>query len=723
MRVLQILPELNVGGVERGVIDLSHAMKLRGEEVQVISNGGKLVSELVKMGVPHYELPVHRKSLWTLRMVKEVSKIIERERIDIIHARSRVPAWIAYLASRRTSCDFVTTCHGYYSKHFLSRVMGWGKRVIVISHSVGRRMIDDFHVPPERVRLIHRGIDLSQYAFDPSKYLKPVSDTFKIINIGRITPIKGQKEFIHGIHLLSKQIPNVEAWIVGAPDTGKEDYWNELKLLVDRLRLHKQVKFLGVRYDVPKLLHEADLLVLSTKIPEAFGRVIAEAGAVGTAVVASRIGGILDVIDEGKNGFLFYPLHLEEMVRAMAQLIRNRKQCYEFAHNLRKKVEDHFSLDLMLEKTLEVYREVRHEKKILVTKLGAVGDLTLAVPSFRMLRKRFPSASISLLVDSKLAPLVESCPYLNEIITFDRFRKKRRFSQLIKLARRLRERYFDLSIDLQNNSKTHWLTFLGRIPKRIGFARGFTGLLLTHPVKEPKQDLMPIQHQFELLKRAGVNQLDEALELWPDPASEAVIQAKFEKAGFTPEAPVVGLAIGSSRKWATKRWPIQNFLNLAKRLINECGFQIVLIGGQDDLKLSKEFEAHPFQKNMILNLIGKTNLPELISSIRRFDVLVTGDSAPMHIAAAMKVKLVVLFGPTEPKRHLPPGHDHGVFVKRIACQPCYQGVCRHKPELECLKLIDGKDVFEAVKRQQFLTSKINTKVERGDIIRSSSNFE
>ncbi len=706
MRVLQILPELNVGGVERGVIDLSRALKARGEEVQVISNGGKLVPELVKMGVPHYELPVHQKSLWTLRLVREVTKIIERERIDIIHARSRVPAWIAYLAARRTNCDFVTTCHGYYSKHFFSKVMGWGKRVIVISHSVGRRMIDDFHVPPERVRLIHRGIDLSQYTFNADKYLKPASENFKIINVGRITPIKGQKEFIQGIHLLSKQIPNVEAWIVGSYGGNKEEYWEELQLLVDRLGLRKQVKFLGTRYDIPKLLKEADLLVLSTKIPEAFGRVIAEAGAVGTACIASRIGGILDVIDEGKNGLLFYPLHLEEMVKAMAQLLKNRKQCHEFAHRLREKVEKQFSLDQMVDKTLDVYRETRQEKKILITKLGAMGDLALAVPSFRMVRKRFPKAFISLLVDLKLAPLVETCPHVNEVITFDRSKKREMWKRMLRLSRRLRERHFDLSIDLQNNSKTHGLTFLARIPKRIGYARGWTGMLLTHPVRETKHSIPPVQHQFELLKRAGVNQLDETLELWTDPEKEKSIDQKLIQFGIGTKEPLIGLAMGSSARWPTKRWPVENFLELAKRLTEECGFKIVLVGSRDDQPLAEVFERHSFKKGSYANLIGKTDLPEMVSLMKRLEVLVTGDSAPMHMAAAAKAKLVVLFGPTEPKRHLPPGNDHAVFVRRIQCQPCYQGVCHNKEKLECLKLIRVEEVFEAVRRQQAAALKL-----------------
>ena len=125
MKVLQVLPSLEVGGVERGVIDLARAMKRRDEEMVVISSGGALVNELQKMGVTHYTLPVDRKSLFSLLLVPKISQIIERERVDIVHARSRVPAWLAWFAARKTGRPFVTTCHGYYADHFLSRAMGW----------------------------------------------------------------------------------------------------------------------------------------------------------------------------------------------------------------------------------------------------------------------------------------------------------------------------------------------------------------------------------------------------------------------------------------------------------------------------------------------------------------------------------------------------------------------------------------------------------------------
>ncbi|MBI4358815.1 MAG: lipopolysaccharide heptosyltransferase II [Candidatus Omnitrophica bacterium] len=697
LRIAQILPALNVGGVETGTVDLAKALKKRGDEPFVISNGGPLVDELVKAGISHLTLPVHRKSLTSLSLVRQIQAFIERERIDILHARSRIPAWLAYLAVRRTNCDFVTTCHGYYSKHFFSRVMGWGKKVIVISHSIGRRMIDDFGVPPERIRLIHRGVDLAHYPFSADKYKKPKSGPFRIINVGRITPIKGHGDFIRAVHLLSKRIHNLEVSIVGTPDDDKVSYFRNLKLMVERLGLGSQVKFLGTRRDVPQLLQSADLLVLPSRIPEAFGRVLIEAGAVGTVAIASRIGGILDVIDEGENGLLFSPENFEEMATLMEKILLDRLLARKLSSNLRRKVEHEFSLDQMVEKTSDVYREVKQQKRILITKLGAVGDLVLATPSFRMVRKRFPNAHISLLVDPKLIPLVQRCPYFDEIIAYNRSHYSDQWQRLFKLSKRLRRWGFDLSIDFQNNWRTHALAFLAGVPKRYGYKRGIAGFLLTHPVVFWDRSLSPVEHQFQVLKRAGVIQFENAIELWPDSEADAHISKQLREAK-NGAAPIrIGLVLGASPRWPTKQWPVERFVELSKRLRDELDCQIVLIGREEDESLARVFKRDHLKG--ILNLTGKTSLPQLVSLVKQLDLLVTGDTAPLHMASAFDTKTVALFGPTEPKRHMPPGEGHIALVKRIPCQPCYSGTCRNSIKLLCLKEISVDEVFETIKQQ------------------------
>ncbi len=697
MKVLQILPSLEVGGVERGVLDLARAMKKEGEECIVISSGGELVQELQKMGISHYTLPVHQKSLFSLFLIPKIAEIIRRDRIDIVHARSRVPAWLAWFAARQTGKPFVTTCHGYYSSHFLSRVMGWGKRVIVISRVIGRHMVDDFDVPPQRIRMVHRGIDLSQFPFS-NKRFDEKQQTLRLINVGRFSPIKGQVEFLRAIHLLRRrQLPQIEVWLVGSEAKGKTKYTQKIHQTIQQLGLESCVKLLGTRRDVGDLVAQTDLLVLSTLVPEAFGRVIIEAGAVGTPVIATRLGGVLDVIDHNENGLLVPPGEIQAMAEAMFEILTDRQKAKQLALKLREKVEKQFTLELMTKQTLAVYREVEREKKILVLKLGAMGDLILGTPSFRMIRERFPDASISLLVDKKWSALVSSCPYLNEAIPVNR-EKLNQPLYLLKLAKQIRREGYDLCVDLQNSKWTHLLAALSGIPERYGFYRGIFGFLVNRPDRSFEVADSPVKHQFRILSKIGVKQLDETLELWPDHDSEHRVREWLSSKGSEAASKVVGLAVGSSPNWPTKRWPLENFKELSEDLIKKHDCRVVLLGTEEDSEWMKDFPNGHSEK--LINLIGKTSLQDLVSLVKSLDVLVTGDTAPLHIAAATRTKIVSLFGPTDSKRHMPPAANRAIVLTRhLPCQPCYKGECRNQENLACLKKISVGEVLQAVQKQ------------------------
>ena len=353
MNILHLVPALETGGVETGTIDLATSLKKLGQTVVVVSDGGKLVKELEKNGILHIKLPIHKKSITSLLLVPEVMRILKRENIDIVHASSRVPAWIGFLACRLTKTPFVTSCHGFYSKHFLSSVMGRGKLVMVISETIKERMVKDFRVPENKIRLIYRGLDPDKFPYDPTKYdrnkERPV-----VINIGRLTPIKGQREFIKAMKHVINRITTAEAWLVG---DGKEYFLDELKKVRDEQGMAGHIRFLGRRSDLKDLLKVADCLVLSTNVPEGFGRVLIEAGASGTACCASNTGGIREILEDGVSGLLFPPGDDVKMADSILKLLEDRALSKKYAGNLRKKIEACFTLDKMASETLSVYEE------------------------------------------------------------------------------------------------------------------------------------------------------------------------------------------------------------------------------------------------------------------------------------------------------------------------------------------------------------------------------
>jgi glycosyltransferase involved in cell wall biosynthesis len=356
MKILHIVPALNSGGVETGTIDLAITLKKLGHTVVIVSSGGKLVEELAKNNILHIKLPVNKKSISSALLIPKVARILEYQSTDIVHASSRVPAWIGFFACKLSHTPFVTSCHGFYSKHFLSAVMGWGKLVMVISDTIKRRMIEDFKVPESKIRLVYRGVDLKKYSFYFTKHDKK-KDVFTISNIARLTPIKGQYEFIKAMKLVIEKIPNIEVLIVGEEKRGSEDYLDKLKKLTKELGIESNVSFLGKREDIPELLAKSDCLVLSTNVPEGFGRTIIEAGASGTAVCASNIGGIREIVDHGISGLLFEPNNKDDMAQKIIEMLSNVSLREKCATNLRKKVEENFTLDEMVKNTLSVYEE------------------------------------------------------------------------------------------------------------------------------------------------------------------------------------------------------------------------------------------------------------------------------------------------------------------------------------------------------------------------------
>ena len=154
---------------------------------------------------------------------------------------------------------------------------------------------------------------------------------------------------------------------------------------------------------------------------------------------------------------------------------------------------------------------------------------------------------------------------------------------------------------------------------------------------------------------------------------------------------LIGLAIGASPEWPTKNWPIDNFSKLSLLLIQQ-GLKVILLGTN---YLREKVEKFPKHKN-IISFVGETNLNQLVSLIKRLDVLITPDSAPMHIASATGTKIVALFGPTDPKRHVPPAKELEVLVSHLDCQPCYKRQCKSREKLACLNKIEVEEVLKTV---------------------------
>jgi lipopolysaccharide heptosyltransferase II len=699
MKVLQILPELNVGGVETGTVDFAKYLVRHGHTSLVVSNGGELVDSLEQSGTKHYTLPVHKKSLWGIgRMVKALRGIIQSEGVDVVHARSRVPAWIAYFACRQTKAVFITTCHGYYKNRIFSQVMGWPKLVIVPSEAIARHMMDDLGVSSGSIRCIPRSIDPEK--FDVQRQDAPGKSFYTITIVGRITPLKGHTFFFKSMAKVARVMPNIRIWVIGDAPAAKASYKREIEALVRRLGLQGRVDFLGNRRDVPQLLSQSDVLVLATITQEAFGRVILEAQAAGVPVVATSVGGVVDIIEDGKTGLLVLPKDTDAMAREVMRVLKDRQLALRLVEAARKKLKEEFTLDQMASRTIRVYEELLSTLNVLVIKISSPGDVVLVTPSLRALRGRYPQAKIYCLVGRESRKILQNCPYVDGLVIYDARHKHKGWIRTILFSHKLRKYRFDKVIDFQNSRKSHLLAFLSFPKESYGFRNGKWGRLLSHPVKTYSDDLPPVEHQFQMLKALDIPCSENTrLELWPSARDREHVRELLDSEWLGNSTNIAGLNIAASEKWQTKNWPIESMARLCDILAGK-NIRVLITGMEKDRWRGQELLSKTRSKPAVF--IGRTDFLHLAVLIEKCKVYITPDSAPLHVAAAMGTPVIALFGPTDSRRHSPPAQRMIIFEKKLTCAPCYRPQCSVMTHV-CMRGISPEEV--AARVMEFMEDK------------------
>ncbi|MBF0493781.1 MAG: lipopolysaccharide heptosyltransferase II [Candidatus Omnitrophica bacterium] len=692
MKILQLLPNLNIGGVEKSTLEVSRYLKLNGHVPIVVSGGGSHEKTLAATGIRHYRLPVDKKNVFTmLYSYFKLRDIIRRESVDIVHARSRVPALIGYFACKKEKVTFITTAHGQYRKHLMSKVMGWGKIVIVASEVMLKHKYENFGVPKDKMVIIPRGVDLDSFSF-----ILPSSKNNKIPRIGmiaRFTPLKGHLDFLKAVSYVLRKYPQIEVVLMGDIKNADKNYVKEVTQKVRHLALDRYVKFIGADQDVSDVLATFDVFVSANRAQEAFGRSIIEAQSRGVPVVATKVGGAVENIQDGRSGLLCEPANPKEMAEKILEFLEDIGFRDNVALNARKYVEENFALEELMKKKLELYEKILNYKKILVFKLSSLGDIILSIPSLRAIRKKFPEGVIKVMVDKRFKDVLENVPCINGTIPVD-LNGEHKGMNLLKLAKEVRAQDFDISLDLQNNRKSHVLAYLGAIPVRAGFSSRKWSFLLNRKAHLPEKPMDPVEHQLLVLKNIGIGRIDKELELWTRTENDEWVEKFLLDNWIQKDQKIVGFSMSASEKWKSKNWPSASFQELAAMLGEEKSIRVVLLGSAEQSKVAEDITSK--LKTKPVNAVGLTDIGRFISLVKKCSLVVTGDSASMHVAAAVKTPFVALFGPTDPKRHAPFFRNSEIIRRKIKCSPCYKGTCT--VGYKCMAQIRPREVFGAVTR-------------------------
>ena len=382
IRVLQVIPKLGYGGAETGCYDLAHYLNENGCKSYIITSGGELLKFVRKDKVKIIRLPVKSKNpLLIFFNTIVISIIILVLSIDIVHARSRAPAWSCFFACLITRKKFVTTFHGTYNysnsiKHFYNSVMVKSELIIAGSNFIFEHInlnYQKFLNYRSKLMVIFRGINLDYYNnknISENKIDKLFlewninKDNFIILLPGRLTNWKGQAILIEALNILIEDYnnSNFTAVILGS-DQGRTVYAKKLLGLVQRYQLNQKVKFITHCKEMPNAYAISDIVISSSIEPEAFGRVAVEAQAMKKPIIASDIGGSKETIQNGKTGFLFKSGDPRELAKAINNLmVSDKETLYSIGNEGRKNVTKKFDVEKMCRTTLNEYQKLLYKK-------------------------------------------------------------------------------------------------------------------------------------------------------------------------------------------------------------------------------------------------------------------------------------------------------------------------------------------------------------------------
>ncbi len=388
--VMQILPALENGGVERGTIDIAKALKKADFTPIVVSGGGILVYQLREAGITHIELPVASKNPLTIFLnIERIVNLIAEYGVDVVHVRSRAPMWSAYFACKKTGTKLVSTVHGTYSLN----LMGWkifplkrlynsamlkADRIITVSNFIKEYLVENYRkknqeFPAEilnKISVIQRGVDLKYFNIEKISQSRVVNlitqwhlpeDRKIIILPARFTAWKGHEFLIEAL----KKVQRDFCCVMVGSDHGHKIFRKKIEAAVVAAGLEGKVKVVGVCKDMPAAYAVAHVAVCSSVKPEAFGRVAIESQAMGRVTIATKIGGALETVIDGRTGFLVDVGDVEKFAALIDGALHFTEEEANVIGNLaRKHVEENFSNEKMCDETLKIYRELIEERAV-----------------------------------------------------------------------------------------------------------------------------------------------------------------------------------------------------------------------------------------------------------------------------------------------------------------------------------------------------------------------
>lgn len=335
-------------------------------------------------------------------------------------------------------------------------------------------------------------------------------------------------------------------------------------------------------------------------------------------------------------------------------------------------------------------------QNILVRGTNWIGDVVMTFPALHSIRKTFPQAHIAVLVKPWVSDLFQVCPDIDEIILYESPGRHEGLSGLWSLSGELRKRKFDCAILLQNAIEAALIARLAGIPIRLGYNSDGRGWLLTHSIQRTKavRKIHQTFYYLEMLKALGLQPVENKIQLELGAEIKVLSEQIFRKSGLSRNDLIIGMAPGAAYGPA-KRWPAERFAEVALKLIRTHSAKIILLGSEGDRDITDAI-ARSSDAKTIINLAGQTSLREAMSVISECAIFISNDSGLMHIAGALNIPTIAIFGSTNPVTTSPVGDHCMVIRKDLSCSPCLKKECAS--DFKCMTSISAEEVFDAARK-------------------------
>ncbi|HBU69269.1 MAG TPA: hypothetical protein DEE98_02675 [Elusimicrobia bacterium] len=721
------------GGGERVFLQLAAKLdKNEFEPIFICGGSAPLLSALKTQGLRTISADFGRQ--FNPGIIFHLLKILRRESPDVIHAQGarvcfylRIASFLAWRrASRPVIISTVAAPVEEYDVHQFRKIIYTfldkltekiDDHFIAVTESIKNGILRVHKISPDKISVIHNGIELDHFSPEKTdsetfrKELNIDSSVKLIVSIGRLSNVKGFEYLIEAAKLIFKENPEANLKFAIA---GEGELRQELETKIRESRLQGKVILLGHRTDTNMILAASDIFVLPS-IREGFPMCLLEAMAMKKAIISSDFAGVNEILADYSDGLVIPAKNIPALKDAINKLLNNTALAAELSAGAHRKVSESFGINKTIALHIDAYNRCLFKKftpikKILIINVSGIGDFVESARAIQSIISKFPHSKIDLLVSSKVFDYAKDFPRVNKVFSFPVARAKgypefsfKIYFSLAGLLLKLRAAKYDLAANLFEITTVGgmlrmFLLFLVINPKKsAGRNTDGRGFFFSRQVAENSGEARNRVYYFDKISEVITG--DKAIrdfKLFYSDADKDQVEKLLQNWGIGPADKLVLLNPGSDRP--SRRWSSDNFALTADQLAREYSTKTIILGSKNEKDLSDSIAGKMHAP--VFSSAGLISIGQLVCLISKARLLLTTDSAAMHMAGLLNVPLVALMGPGSPERNTPYGTNSKMAIlhKEVGCNPCFYWDCPKQDFMKCMNIITPQEVLSEVEK-------------------------